>query len=758
MKELHWELSTLYEIGRLLSASPELGDLAQTIAKAAVDLGNAEASWLGLYDEKRKTMSHVASEKLPPAAASDLTDKLGEWLPFDTSGPAEPAILTDLADRGVLKRAAAKASLGAAAVVPITYRESLVGVLAVFWGRSERLLSERIEPIFLLANQAGAAIENARLLTEARRQSEALNTVFKVAETIGTSPKMGRALSIVLDEANRLLGTDRSTIRLIDPNTKELKIRASRGLSKQTIRRIRLRVGEGAMGWVAQHGKPLILNDAASDPRFAYYPKDAEEISSLVSVPMMLERRTIGVLTVGSTQAKIFTQDDENLLMSLAGQAAVAIENARLYEQVKRRLAEQKVLYRMAQHLSSTVDVPTVLKFMVNHLSVSFGAKFGSVRLLDETGTVLQIGAIYGITDEYTKLANENVQMSLDPGTTGGQSPAAVAIRNRRMCTVSNIFKDRRFVVWRENARMDGYTSLVSMPLIPTDTPIGVISLYFKDARRLQPAEHELLQTAARTAAIALQRAMLDERLLKEEVSRRALGEISHLKTEFVSLVSHELRTPLTAIHGYVKLMLAGHAGELNEIQEEFMSTVGRNTDRLVALVNDLLDISRVESGHLDLVLEPLDLQELAEKEIESLKAQADEHKVSIVMDFEKDLPRVRADLHRFGQIVSNLLSNAIKYSPEHTTVKVTANRVEKNVLVKVIDAGIGIDPEERGKLFQMFYRGRADLVRETRGTGLGLAITKQLVEMHGGKIWVESEKGHGSTFSFTMPMATPDA
>lgn len=758
MRDLHWELSTLYEIGRMLSASPELDDLAQTIVEAAVNLATADASWLALHDKQRKVFFYGASHNVPSNLARELISIVGDRLPVESTNLHDPIILTDIADHPGLRILADKTSLRAGVVVPIVHKDAPAGILAVFWNRSGRILSERIEPVFLLANQAGAAIETARLLEEARQRSAALVAISKVAQTIGASTDMRWALNVVMDEANRLLGSDSSVIRLVDTSSGDLPIRASRGYSKQTLKRLRLKVGYGIPGWVAENGTPVIVNDCASEPRMDYYPRDAEPLSSLISVPLLLEGRTIGVLTVGSREPKWFTEEDQHLLLTLAGQAAVAIENARLYEAAKRRLSEQKILYRLAQELASTPDVPSVLKFIVTHMSQSFGAKFGSLRLLDETGEYLLTGAIYGITDEYTKVANDNVQMPLAPDTPTGQSPAALAVRNKRICAIQNIFKDRRFAAWREMARMDGYTSLVAVPLIPADTPIGVLSLYYRDARKLQPSEHELLQTAGRTAAIALQRAMLDERLLKEEVTRRALEEISHLKTEFVSLVSHELRTPLTSIQGYVKMMLAGHSGELNELQNEFMSTVSRNTDRLIALVNDLLDISKIQSGRLDLVLQPLDIADLFSRELDSLKSLSDDKGVTIVTDIESGVPLVRGDTQRLGQIIANLVSNALKYSPDATTIKLTAHQVDKNVLVKVIDAGMGIAPEERSKLFQMFYRGETDAVRQIRGTGLGLAITKHLVEMHGGKIWVESEKGHGSTFSFTIPIATSGA
>ena len=751
MKDLHWELSTLYEIGRLLSGNPELPDLVDTIAKAATAFGNADASWLALCDETGSNPQYAASHKFSQESIGDLSANVQDWLPSSVSAAGEPAVLTDFGRNAVLGPVAARESLAAAAVIPITYNEKLTGILAVFWGPTSRPISDRVEPIFLLANQIGPAIANARLLSEAQRRAAAVHAIFNIAQMIGALPTMSFALNVIMDEANRLFGADQSTIRLIDPNTQELVVHASRGFSKRTLRHIRLKVGQGAVGWVAKHGKPLILNDAPSDPLFSYFPKDAEHVSSLMSVPLIVEGRTIGVLSISSIEPKSFTEEDESLLTTLAGQVAIVIENARLYKQVRRRLAEQKVLYRLAQQLASTVDVPSALKFIVNHLSTSFRAKFGALSLLNEEGTMLQIGAVYSASDEYIRLANEDALMSLDPATPGGRNPAAFAIREKRTCAVSNIFKDRRFAAWRENARTEGYTSVVCVPLIPKDTPIGVLSLYFRDARRLQPAEYELLQTAGRTAAIALQRAMLDERLLKEEVTRRALEEVSHLKTEFVSLVSHELRTPLTAIQGYVKLILAGHTGELNPVQSKFLNTVGRNTDRLVALVNDLLDISRIEAGKMDLVLESLDLANVVERELESLKAQAEERGIAIVVDIEEGTPRVRADPHRLGQIIDNLVSNAIKYSPGRSTVKITANPIGNNVLVKVIDCGIGIAPEERSKVFQRFYRSQSGEVRSTWGTGLGLAITRHLVEMHGGKIWVESEKGQGSTFSFSI-------
>lgn len=752
MPNSRWELSTLREISELFSSSSELSDLADRIANAGANIAKADACWLALRQDADSGLDFASSCSMPESSARMLSEDVDSWMPSFDADADDPIVLADFKRDDALGAVAAVESFSTGALIPISYNKKVIGVLVVFWKQSSVPTEAQVQLLLLMAHLASGAIANARLLGQARHRASALDAIFNVTQMIGASPKMQQALNTVLDEANRLFGTTMGHIRLINPNTRELEIRASRGLSKAVLKRMSVNLGKGLSGMVAKHGESIVINDVKADPRTAHWNTEADPASSVISVPLIVEGKTIGVLTISSQEPKNFTREDESLLTTLASQAAIVIENARLYEQLKKRLGEQKVLYGIAQHLSSTLDVPTLLKFVINHLSAFFRANFGTIRLLDASGSVLLTGAIFGITDEYIRHANENLQMTLDPNTPQGQGPAAIALREARIVSISNIAKDRRFAEWRKVAKMQSYTSVVCVPLIPADNPIGVISLYFQTMRRLQPEEYELLQTAARASAIALQRAMLDERLLKEEVSRRALEEVSHLKTEFVSLVSHELRTPLTSIQGYVRLILAGHTGGLDPVQQEFLGAVNRNTDRLVALVDDLLDISRIESGRLELVLEPLNIAEIIVNEIESHRTLFEAKSITIATDLQTDLPRVRADSHRLGQVIANLLSNATKYSPETTTVKVTASQIGKNVLVKVIDSGIGIAPEERNRLFERFYRGDNDLVRATWGTGLGLAITHHLIEMHGGKIWVESEKGHGSTFSFSIP------
>ncbi len=236
-----------------------------------------------------------------------------------------------------------------------------------------------------------------------------------------------------------------------------------------------------------------------------------------------------------------------------------------------------------------------------------------------------------------------------------------------------------------------------------------------------------------------------------------AAREIAIMKNEFVSMVSHELRTPLTSIKGYVDLIVEGSAGEINETQREFLEIVQENSDRLVSLINDLLDISRIESGRVHLKVEPLDVEDIVRGVAETFKTFADRSGVQVSSRVDPDLPKAAGDRDRVGQVLMNFVSNAIKYSPGGGSVRIEARRDGEFAVVEVVDTGIGIAAEDQEKLFSKFFRVDSSLTREIGGTGLGLSICKSVVELLGGEVGVRSEEGVGSTFYFTIPLARED-
>jgi len=230
--------------------------------------------------------------------------------------------------------------------------------------------------------------------------------------------------------------------------------------------------------------------------------------------------------------------------------------------------------------------------------------------------------------------------------------------------------------------------------------------------------------------------------------------ELDKLKTDFISVVSHELRTPLTSIKGYTDLLLSGATGEISELQGEFLSIIQSSTTRLSNLINDILDISRIESGSIEIKHEPIDYRRIVADTLRLMKAAADEKQISMDASLPETIPPVRGDIDKVAQVLGNLVSNAIKYTPEGGWVKVSLEIAgEANVLTSVTDSGIGISHDDQKRLFQKFFRADNTSTREAGGTGLGLVIAKTIVELLGGAIWVESEPGRGTRFYFTLPL-----
>jgi signal transduction histidine kinase len=239
------------------------------------------------------------------------------------------------------------------------------------------------------------------------------------------------------------------------------------------------------------------------------------------------------------------------------------------------------------------------------------------------------------------------------------------------------------------------------------------------------------------------------------------LIELDRLKSEFVATVSHELRTPMTSIKGYVDVLLMGAAGGMNEQQTQFLQVVKSNTDRLNVLVNDLLDVARIETGRVTLALQPLDIHQMTDSIVQDILKESQEENRPIEIQFHmpSDLPLVYGDPDRVEQILQNLIHNAYYYTPPHGHIVVRANKKGSGVQVDIEDDGIGIPLEDQTRIFERFYRGEDPLVLSTAGTGLGLSIVKDLIELHQGRIWFESTgvPGEGSTFSFTLPVFSPE-
>jgi signal transduction histidine kinase len=540
-------------------------------------------------------------------------------------------------------------------------------------------------------------------------RSERLNLLYEVSQTLNASLDWEETVETVIDAVIGVTGAERGMLVLLQDG--RLKISVTRNATDQPFSERDLRFSQSVVRQALDRGKPLLTSNAQVDPRFQGSESIiAYGLRSILCAPLICQGEPLGVIYVENrAQAGVFTQDDLSVLAAFTNQAAIALANAHLHYQTDQALAkrvdELTLLQEMARDLNGRLDFDHVMKRSVVWAVTASDAEVGGIGLLSRTGVRWE--------------AQE-----------GDIAPDAKTVR--RALT-------RRTVEWSPRE--------MYLPLLRERRPVGILYLRAAEERSFSKETLQFVERLASNVAIAVENVRLYE----------ALQETNQTKSEFVSLVSHELRTPMTSIRGYSEMLSKGIVGELNPRQQQFVEVILRNVGRMRVLVNDLLDLSRIEAGRLRLEPEAVSLEEAVEGAYETLGDQLQEKKQRFVAELPEQLPKVFADPDRLTQILINLMSNAVKYTPEggRVVVRSEATAVEQGMIhCAVRDTGVGISQEDQKQLFTKFFRSEDPEVREQPGTGLGLAITKSLVELHGGDIWVRSRKGRGTTVAFTLPVA----
>jgi signal transduction histidine kinase len=356
-----------------------------------------------------------------------------------------------------------------------------------------------------------------------------------------------------------------------------------------------------------------------------------------------------------------------------------------------------------------------------------------------------------------------SVKITYDDSQTG-MSPTGMAIKTKKPQVINDIPGDPRYAPWRDEALKKGYKSSMASPLIDTeDKVMGALNIYSSEPTFFTPERIRLFNVFANQAATAIENIRLIEGLeqkVKErtselEIARLQAEAASRAKSDFLANMSHELRTPLNAIIGFSEMMKDGMAGPLSETQKEYLTDIWDSGRHLLSLINDILDLSKIEAGKLEFELSEFNLRELIDRSLVMFKEKAMKHNIKVKAEVEEGIENIEADERKIKQVMFNLLSNAFKFTPDGGSVSVRARRIEAGdfVEISVEDTGIGISEEDQKKLFQPFQQLETVLSKKHPGTGLGLAICKSIVELHGGRIWVESEVGKGTRFIFTIPV-----
>jgi signal transduction histidine kinase len=500
-------------------------------------------------------------------------------------------------------------------------------------------------------------------------------------------------------------------------------------------------------------GAIVYIPDIREDPEYRFQDlSKAIDYLSIVAVPMLHEGKPIGTVTVTGRGIGAFSQRQIELLKTFADQAVIAIENVRLFNELQARtrdlsrsVEELQALGEVSRAVSSTLDLETVLDTIAGRATELSAAQGGVIYQYDQARREFHVlGGAHQLDQDLAEVLRA-APIRFGEGVAGRaavlRAPVQVAdVLDEQIYDVSRI----RTVFQRH-----GYRSILGVPLILEPEILGVLLVWRKEPGTFSPEIVNLLQTFASQSVLAIQNAQLFREIADKS---RQLEEASRHKSEFLASMSHELRTPLNAILGFNEMILGQVYGAVPADLQEPLADIQSSGKHLLRLINNVLDLSKIEAGRMELALSDYSVQDVVENVRTSLRSLADEKGLEFVATVPDDIPLAHGDGGRITQSLMNLAGNALKFTRQGR-VEIAVERQRDLLVFRVVDTGIGIAPDKIDSLFSEFRQGDASIAREFGGTGLGLSITKKFVELHGGRIWVESQPGRGSTFFITIPL-----
>ncbi len=601
------------------------------------------------------------------------------------------------------------------------------------------------------AINAEITAETERLADELAEVREQLGATSEVLAVIGRSASdLDRVLETVVESARKLCGANAGQVFLAYGD--RFRLVYGSGMTaeyREFIADNPVVLERGSLvGRVGLDRRATQITDVLADPD--YGQTEAQRVAgfrTIMGVPMLLDGEVVGVLSVWRTQVDAFSDRAVEVLTTFAAQAALAVRTVDLVrtlesrtDELGRKLHQLEALGTVGQAVSSSLNLTEVLNTIITQAVQLSGSDGGSIYEFDEDAREFRVETVCGTSPEaFDALRRARIGLN---DTFIGQ--AATLGRALELTDLRDAPLDPHLSALAET----GWHSLVAVPMLREGRIVGAMVIRRHTPGRVPQEIYDLLETFASQSALALINAQLYRQLERQSA---ALEVASRHKSEFLASMSHELRTPLNAIIGFSEVLLERMFGELNERQDDYLRDIWSSGKHLLELLNDILDLSKIEAGQMVLNRSEFAVRESLEHCLSMVRERALNQRILLNLEVDPQVGLLDADRLRFRQVVLNLLSNAVKFTPDGGRVDVRASLRDQDLVVEVVDTGPGVTAEDRQRIFDAFQQG-ARLPRQTEGTGLGLTLSKRILELHGGRIWVDSEAGQGSTFGIALP------